>query len=283
MNKKIPQYLQILLIIFFIGGILFLGFSGYLNSTIKVVLNPFINAQKWLSDRYIAVYELITLPEDISSLRQQNAELESEVASLETQVIQLQQQLKEAEVLYALLDFARAQPADIYVAAAIIGVDPSPFLHYVIIDHGSDDGLRHGMPVISEKGLVGRVDAVTANAARVQLITDPSSVVNVTIQPSETDSTLVGSTTGDIAIEMISQEVEIQKGDLILTSGLGGNYPSDIVVGQVINIRKRETDLFQTASVQPAVDFSSLRAVLIITNFKPVDTAPLIPTTETNQ
>ncbi len=260
-----------------------MGFSGYLNSTIKVVLNPFINAQKWLSDRYIAVYELITLPEDMTSLRQKNTELESEVASLETQVIQLQQQLKEAEVLYALLDFARAEPADIYVAAAIIGVDPSPFLHYVIIDHGSDDGLRHGMPVISEKGLVGRIDAVTANAARVQLITDPSSVVNITIQPSETDSTLVGSTTGDITVEMISQEIDIQKGNLILTSGLGGNYPSDIVVGQVINIRKRETDLFQTASVQPAVDFSSLRAVLIITNFKPVDTAPLIPNIETNQ
>jgi rod shape-determining protein MreC len=65
----------------------------------------------------------------------------------------------------------------------------------------------------------------------------------------------------------------------VLTSGLGGDYPQEVVVGQVISIRKRENDLFQTASVQPAVDFNSLQAVLIITNFKPVDVTPLIPTT----
>jgi len=278
MNKKFSQYIQLFIIILFIGGILFLGFSGYLNSTLRSTLSPLINAQKWISSRYIAIYELVTLPEDITSLRQKNAELESEVANLETQIIQLQQQLREAEVLYALLDFARARPEDIYVAAAIVGVDPSPFLHYVVIDHGSDDGLRHGMPVVTDKGLVGKVDAVTANAARVQLITDPSSAVNIRIEPLQADAILLGSITGDITIEMISQEVAIQKGDLILSSGLGGNYPSDIVIGQVFNIRKRETDLFQSASVQPAVDFSSLRAVLIITNFKPVNISPLIPT-----
>jgi rod shape-determining protein MreC len=66
---------------------------------------------------------------------------------------------------------------------------------------------------------------------------------------------------------------------VVLTSGLGGNYPADILVGQVISIRKRENDLFQAAAVQPAVDFSHLRAVLVITNFKPVDITPLVPQT----
>jgi rod shape-determining protein MreC len=70
----------------------------------------------------------------------------------------------------------------------------------------------------------------------------------------------------------------LNPGDLILTSGLGGAYPADVVVGQVVGVRKRETDLFQTASIQPVVNFSGLKAVLVITNFHPVDVSPLIPT-----
>jgi rod shape-determining protein MreC len=64
----------------------------------------------------------------------------------------------------------------------------------------------------------------------------------------------------------------------VLTSGLGGEFPADVVVGQVVTVRKSDTELYQTASVQPAVNFAGLRAVLIVKNFKPVEVAPLIPT-----
>ena len=77
---------------------------------------------------------------------------------------------------------------------------------------------------------------------------------------------------------MLPQSASIQVGDLVLTSGLGGNYPANILIGQVASVRKRETDLFQSASVQPVVDFSALQILLVITNFTPVDIAPLIPT-----
>jgi len=70
----------------------------------------------------------------------------------------------------------------------------------------------------------------------------------------------------------------LKAGDLVLTSGLGGAYPSDVLVGQVVSIQRREGELFQSASIQPAVDFSNLRAVLVISNFKPVDIVPLTPT-----
>ena len=145
-------------------------------------MDPFVSAQRWLSERFMAVYDFFTLPRDVTELLQRNAQLENEVSNLQSQVIQLQEQLRETEVLYSLLDFARARPQDQYIAAAVIGKDPSPFLHYVIIDHGSDDGIQYGMPVVTQQGLVGRVDAVTASAARVQLITDPGSMVNVRLQ-----------------------------------------------------------------------------------------------------
>ncbi|MBT7991282.1 MAG: rod shape-determining protein MreC, partial [Anaerolineae bacterium] len=80
-----------------------------------------------------------------------------------------------------------------------------------------------------------------------------------------------------LALEMISQDLEVQEGDVILTSGLGGDYPPDLLVGQLFNLRKRDYELFQQASVQSTVDFSRLEIVLVIMNFKPVDITPLIP------
>jgi rod shape-determining protein MreC len=272
--------IQIAILLLVLIGIIIFALSGYLNSFIKVTLDPMVGIQKWFSSRYMTIFEFITTPRDVATLRQRNTELENEISRLQTQVIQLEQQLKEAQVLYALLDFARARPESEYIAAAVIGRDPSPFLQYVIIDHGSDSGFRHGMPVVTEQGLVGRIDAVISGAARVQLITDAGSFVNVRLQSTETEALLSGSVTGDMAIGMIPQDVIVQPGELVLTSGLGGNYLNNIVVGKVTSVRKLETDLFQTASVQPAVDFANLRAVLIITNFKPVNVLPLIPETQ---
>ena len=275
---KQPSW-QIAVVLLVVTGILLFAVSGYLNSVVSEALNPLVSVQSWISSRYTAIYEFLTVPRDVAYLRQRNAELENEVSNLQKQIIEYEQQLQEAQVVYALLEFARNQPENLYIASSVIGRDPSPFLHYVIIDKGSDDGLRHGMPVVTEQGLVGRVDAVIAGAARVQLITDPSSSVNVNFQNNEIDALLQGSLTGDISIEMIPQDVTISTGDLILTSGLGGNYPSDILIGQVASVRKLENDLFQSTSVQPAVDFSNLTAVLVITNFRFVDYDILIPDT----
>jgi rod shape-determining protein MreC len=134
------------------------------------------------------------------------------------------------------------------------------------------------MPVVTNQGLIGRVDAVIADAARVQLITDPASNVNVHLQNAQTDASLVGSVAGDVTLQLIPQDVTVQTGDLVLTSGLGGGYPPNLIVGQVVNVRSRDFDLFQQATVQPVVDFNRLEIVLVIVNFKPVDIAPLVPT-----
>lgn len=276
--KVIHSQWRLAVILLIIVGILLLALSGYLNSTFQTAMEPLISIQAWISSRYLAVYEFLTVPRDVASLRQRNAELEDEISNLQKQTIELQQQLQEAEVLYALLEFARSQPENVYIAGSIIGRDPSPFLHYVIIDHGSDYGLRHGMPIVTQQGLVGRVDAVTAGAARVQLITSPDSAVNVRLQNSGEEAQLVGSLTGDLTVKLIPQDAEVVPGELVLTSGLGGTYPTDILVGQVVSVRKLPDELFQTATIQPAVDFSTLRAVLVITNFRPVDISPLIPT-----
>ncbi len=277
MKTIFSRSLQTTIIFLVVGGILALALGGFFSSASDSLGSSLISVQTWVSERYVTIRDFFNAPNDIVSLQQRNAQLESEISGLQTQVIQLQQQLTDTQVLAALVDFSQSSPESVYKAASVIGRDPSPFLHYIIINTGSNDGIRRGMPVVTNQGLVGHIDAVIADAARVQLITDPASAVNVRLQNADTDALLAGSLTGDLALEMISQDLEVQEGDVILTSGLGGDYPPDLLVGQLFNLRKRDYELFQQASVQSTVDFSRLEIVLVIMNFKPVDITPLIP------
>lgn len=277
MRNLFSRTLQTTIIFLVVGGVMALALGGYFSSASNVFTGSLVNLQTWFSARFVAVQDFLTAPRDMAALQQRNVELESEVAELQAQVIQLQQEVGETQILAALVDFSRANPENNYRAAAVIGFDPSPFLHYVIINRGSNDGILRGMPVVTDQGLVGRVDAVIADASRVQLITDPASTVNVRIQNAEVDATLSGSVTGDVTLDQIPQDTALRQGDLVLTSGLGGGYPPDLIIGQVINVRARDFDLFQQATVQPVVDFNRLQIVLIIVNFRPVDFTPLLP------
>ena len=277
MRNIFSRTLQTTIIFLIAGGVVALALGGYFSSASNVFTGSLVNVQTWFATRFTAIQDFLTAPRDMASLRQRNTELEAEVSELQAQIIQLQQEVGETQSLRALLDFAQARPENRYRGAAVIGRDPSPFLHYVIINRGSNDGIRRGMPVVTNQGLVGLIDAVIADAARVQLVTDPASTVNIRLQNAEVEASLSGSVTGDVALELIPQDTNIQPGDLVLTSGLGGGYPPDLIVGQVVNVRTRDFDLFQQATVQPVVDFNRLQIVLIIVNFEPVDITPLIP------
>ena len=278
MKASTPRSLQTVIIILVAVGLVALALGGYFHPVTNWFTRLIVSGQTWVSTRYMAVVDFLTVPRDVVSLTQRNSELEAEVAQLQSQVIDLQQQVTETSILSALVDFARANPEYSYKAAAVIGRDPSPFLRYVIINIGSNSGILPGMPVVTDKGLVGRVDAVIGEAARVQLVTDAASAVNVRLPASSTEAMLVGSITGDLSLDMIPQDATVQVGDLVLTSGLGGGYPPNLQVGQVVGVRKLDYELFQQASIQPNVDYNRLQYVLVIVNFKPVDITPLITT-----
>lgn len=281
MNLRFPKSLRILALSLVAIGILALALSGVFTSLSRLVVSPLISIQTWVSQQYRGVENIASSSQDIQEIRQQNTELEAENSRMQAQIVELQQQLIEYKILSALLEFARANPEHKYIGASVIGRDPSPFLHYIIINRGSDDGLKRGMPVVTQNGLAGRVVQVTATGARVSLITDPVTRINVRIEPSRSAAVLTGSITTDITLEQIPQEADVNPGNLILTSGLGGNYPANIIIGQITSVRSLENDLFQSASVQSVTDFDDLNIVLVIINFDPVDISLLLPNAET--
>ena len=270
MSRSSSRALLALTFILIAGGLLVLNLGGYLQAAEGMALRPLGALQGWLSQRVTAVQTLLTSPTDLATLRAENLRLEAEVARLERELIAVREQAAEAEVLAGLLGYARTRPESRYVAARVIGQDVSPFIRSVWIDRGSDGGLQQGMPVVTERGLVGRVAEVYSTIARIQLITDPQSSVNVRLQSSRADGALQAQLNGELWVEAIDQSASVTPGELVLTSGLGGAFPSDIPVGQILTVRKRDYELFQQAVVQPSADVENLLVVLVITNFQPL-------------
>ena len=127
------------------------------------------------------------------------------------------------------------------------------------------------MPVVTERGLVGHIHKVGANWAKVLLIIDPSSSVAALVQSSRAPGLVSGRLGQDLVMDYIPQEETVSVGDVILTSGMSGNYPKSLLIGQVLEVEQRDIDPFQRAIVRPSVNFEKLETVLVITTFEPLD------------
>ena len=162
------------------------------------------------------------------------------------------------------------------VKGRVIGSEPNAFLSILIIDVGKRHGIGKGMPVVTERGLVGHIHTVGTNWAKVLLIVDPSSSVAAMVQSSRAQGIISGRLAQDLVMHYIPQNESIAVGDVVLTSGMGGRYPKALVIGQVLEVQRQDIETFQTAIVHPSVNFRRLETVLVITSFEPVDVAGAI-------
>ncbi|MCB9420895.1 MAG: rod shape-determining protein MreC [Ardenticatenaceae bacterium] len=247
--------------------------TGNLDSALAFVRNPLATIISWTSDRTNSVADALEGPRDLQTAREEIARLQAQVDDLERENENLREIQGEYQLLLDLFNRARQQPDFTRLTAAVIGQDTSPSLRSIIIDKGSEDGIVVGMPVESARGLVGQVFRTTANSAQVVLITDNASSIPARLGSSRATGLLRGGGLGgSVSIDWIDLKYELTVGEVVLTSGLGGKFPQDMVIGRVIEVQRNEAELFQRAIVQPAVDFESLEIVFVITNFRPVDT-----------
>ncbi len=282
-RQKIPNFvvdrLGVAVIVVILAiGVIVLGQRGLFGPVGSAIVAPLIPVQQFVSNIYFTVYNTIFAPSDLAELRDRNAELESQIAQLTNENAQLKELEAQYNVVAGLLDYASANPDRRYLAADVVARDESLFLRYVLLNKGTNDGVIRGMPVVTDQGLVGLITEATANASKVILITDAQAAVNVRLQESRAEGVVVGQESGELRLLYITQDVEMKTGDRVVTSGLGGTYPSGIVVGAVASVRKRTNDVAQEADIESAVDFTRLETVLIITNFTPPDLGPLLPT-----
>ncbi len=272
-SRNRQLYIGIVVALILLGFVLDrLGYMEPVRAYLQTVLAPLERSVTLAGEE---VSQSLARTESLQALQSRNAELEARNNELMVENVRLREVERENELLRQLLNYSRSNPQFIYQPTTVkgrsVGRDPSNLLHYVYTDVGIRDGVARNMPVVTERGLVGRVTAVGPNSAQVLMLIDPASAVNAIVQNSRATGIVRGNIDGTLLMERISQNATVNPGDIVLTSGLGGNFPDKLVIGQVTEMTQRDQDMFQTARIRPTVDFGKLETMLVIISFEPVD------------
>ncbi|MBL9003757.1 MAG: rod shape-determining protein MreC [Myxococcales bacterium] len=211
-------------------------------------------------------------------VKRENERLAAENAALRSQVASLSQLAARAERLERLLEL-RAQIQADTLAAQVIGVETSRQFRVLRLRlelgglRSAGPGAisaaetRPGMPVLSPSGVVGRVLRISGAYADVQLTTDPRTSIDVVLPRTGSRGVLKGVASDSryvCRVEYVLNKDDIQVGDAVVTSGLGGLFPRDMPIGKVVRTHKPDSSLYQEIEVEPLVDFGKLREVLVV-------------------
>jgi rod shape-determining protein MreC len=199
----------------------------------------------------------------LTGFRSENVRLRERIQALEVE----RQKLLEAQAtnsqLKQLLDFRSHLPGTA-VTASIIAHNASSWFQSCLLDKGSADGVRKGMAVVTPLGVVGQVASVTPRTAKVLLLTDPNSGIDVLVQRTRARGIVSGSLDNGTVLKYVKRSEDIQRGDRLITSGTDGVFPKGMMVGTVIKVTKQHLGLFQFVEVLPAVQSSRVEEVLVV-------------------
>lgn len=255
------------------------GILAPVEGVAQGVLAPLASA---LTDVRATAANIIQTARDLRSLRQRNSELEALNERLTVENLQLSEVATENEQLRSFFQFAQTSPTYDFrggqIIARVIGSGASPYANIIHIDLGRRHGIKAGMPVVADRGLVGRTLNVFPESSELLLLNDPSSSINVMTQASRAPGSLHGRAGQLPIMEFIPPDVNVAVGEIVITSGLGGAFPKGLVVGQVVEVLRNDNLAFQQAVIRPTVDFDRMELALVITNFPP-ETAPESPPT----
>lgn len=266
----------------------FLSQTPIAQGPLSVVIAP---VQQLMRDAGRFISGLFRSTGELVDLRARNEALQRQVAALEAENVRLREFQVAIRQYRDLLKFASDNPLYEVVGADVIGIgdavrcrdrsptapdagkcanviagDVSPFVRYITIDVGERDGIRIGMPVIAGGGvLVGRVGEVSYATSQVQLLNDPASFINVRLVESRAAGTVAGTSEGILLLQNVLQTEEVNPGDIIVTSGLGGTLPQALPVGVVERVISQDVETSRQAIVRPGVDFDKIEVVLVIT------------------
>jgi rod shape-determining protein MreC len=186
-----------------------------------------------------------------------NAALRARVTQLEEENLQLREALVESGNLARITALRSGFEAEL-MPTRVIGQDVSPYFRSLLLDRGRGSGVLSGMPVIADRGLVGLVTATTPSAARAMLLVDRRAAVDAVVERSRALGIVRGTGTASLEFEFLMRGADVKKGDVVLTSGVGGVYPKGLRIGVVESVSAEKGALVHTARVAPAVDFSQL-------------------------
>ena len=199
----------------------------------------------------------------LTGYKADNEKLRERITQLELERNRLLEAEATNQRLQQLLDFRSHLPS-VTVTATIIANSASNWFQSCLIDKGSAHGVRAGMSVVTPLGVIGRVVEVTAQSAKVLLLTDPNSGIDVIVQRTRARGIVSGSLENSTILKYVKRSEDVQIGDRLITSGLDGIFPKGLMVGTVTKVRKQTLGLFQAIEVIPAVTTAQTEVVLVV-------------------
>ena len=210
------------------------------------------------------------------NLEKENRMLKQKIHELQTENHRMEEIRLANERLKQLLQF-RGENSLSMIGAEVIGQDPSSWFKSVTVDKGEKDGVKKGMAVISPVGVIGQILKAAPHYATVLLITDYNSAVDSIVQRTRAKAIVEGKGENRCEMKYLLRTEEVAIGDAVVTSGLSGNFPKGLMVGEVKKVDKKGHGVFQYAELVPSVDMTRLEEVFII-----MGPVPPLPTREEN-
>jgi rod shape-determining protein MreC len=264
--KKIffSKFVKVFLFLAAVVLLAFLSLRGFLNWPKNLAYRVFLPVQKIfyrtgtsVSDYAGAIFTLPKIINQNKNLTEENLKLQADLSNM-AEIARENSFLKERFDLPEDSDFN-------YVLANVVGYDPVSFGQVVFIDKGSSSGIEKNYPVVTTGNvLIGLVSEVSGSTAKIQLVTDPESAVNVVSQDNRTTGILKGGDGDMLSMEMIPQDKNVDAGEKIITSGLGGIFPKGLLSGTVEKIVSSDVDVFKKAQIKPVFNAGNLGVALII-------------------
>ena len=208
-------------------------------------------------------------PEQASEAMNQYKQAQATKQQEEAQRIQTMQQ--ENAQLKNYLGLKENNPDYQFVSASVINRDPNNLYYTFTLDQGSNAGVKVNDPVITDQGVVGWVSQVSAMYCEVTTILSPDTNISATDKVNRESGTISSnaqlSDQGLIKLGLLEAGTTVQEGDIIVTSGIGGKFPKDLLIGNAVEVKPEENDVSLYATVEPFVDIKTVRDVIIITSF----------------
>lgn len=231
--------------------------------------------QKGMSKVLSPVKDGIGYLVDLGDAKGESDRLREEVEGLEEKVDELEELKLENERLKNMIAVKEANPDLDFLVVDVIGANPGIWEQTIQIGAGYSDGLQEYMAILSEDGsLVGRIILCTSEASVVQLITDDKSSVGAMLQDNAEMGVVKGEGRGGVRLELLNQDADVETGDVVVSSGLGGTCPAGIPIGIITEISERRADLSVGIVIELRASLTRLDRVMVVVS-PPPRTAPI--------
>ncbi|MFZ1980295.1 MAG: rod shape-determining protein MreC [Smithella sp.] len=231
----------------------------------KIVLEAIAPVQKALSFSIASVKDDWSRYIFLVGIVEENKNLKKEIEELKAVLISYQESYQEAKRLRKLLSLSDDYKYQ-FISARVIGREQAALSRVILIDKGSSDGLKNGMPVVAPPGLIGRLIDVSWHVSRVLLFIDENSNIDAIVQRNRTQGIISGAGSSGLIFKYISKTQDVKEGDVIVSAGMGGVFPKGMLIGQVIHVDKQDASLFLKINVAPFADLSKLEEILILSS-----------------